>query len=386
MCRLAASLIVLGLLPLLTAGYLESDYPQARVEPGPPSRPGPILPPPPPPREDNVVTRYLDRATVHPPAHYRGLCLFPVSIRDEQPLRNLLSLAEALKSGALRIEELDRATVERARFVNTSKRFVFAMAGEVILGGKQNRAVRDDVLIGPDSSVVVPLYCIQQGRWHGGAKFGSAPGLGPPGIRSMVQSGRSQNDVWGEVERSNRAGGVASDSGDLGALLSDRKTRQTLAACRKAVLPRLPRGCTGLVVSRGRRIVGADLFVDRAIFTRLRDRVIDSYALHCLVLHRPDPARADRAPRWLPPPADRHAAKAYLDRCYRATYTIEPTPGLGRLHALSGAAEGRALSYDDNLLHLNLYEPLRVLPEPVPMPPPRPRPPGPRPPWPRGHE
>ena len=70
----------------------------------------------------------------------------PLPVARAEPWRygRLLSLGEALAGGQVEVKELHRPQVERARFVNRSPHFVYVMGGEVILGGKQNRAVRHD--------------------------------------------------------------------------------------------------------------------------------------------------------------------------------------------------------------------------------------------------
>lgn len=112
-----------------------------------------------------IVDGYLAALRVGEGKSFGGMTLFPVSREGESPLRYRV-LAEALADGAVEVRERPSATVPELWLVNRSDEMVLAMDGEEIVGGKQNRMVNASFLIAPKSEVMLPVTCVEHGRWH----------------------------------------------------------------------------------------------------------------------------------------------------------------------------------------------------------------------------
>jgi len=119
------------------------------------------------------------------------------------------TLEEARGRGELLISERDRATVPSLLVENRGKSHVLLLAGEILLGGKQNRVVTEDVLLPPLSGPVdLQVYCVEQGRWSGSGSggggatsFGARGAFAAPALRSKVIERQGQAEVWKEVDR-----------------------------------------------------------------------------------------------------------------------------------------------------------------------------------------
>jgi hypothetical protein len=322
----------------------------------------------------NVLTGFLDWADIHPVAEAGRLTVFPISLsRDNGPLRNVLTMQQALDRGVLVVEELTPPRVSDARFVNKSEdRFVFLMAGELVAGGRQNRTLRTDALLGPQSSTELPLYCVEKGRWAGEAKFSASPGVAPQAIREQAASGAGQRAVWDEVARANSRMEVSTPSDDLNAAMTSPATARTLGKLRDKIIPRLPRGCVGIVVANGSRIVGADLFNSPELFAAMRQKVLDSY----LSQYGWGPRIVDDGgrDRIAAPPVSQEQVRQYLRGCYEGRFEAGTLRGVGRIWHLRGQPAGQTLAYgDDHMMHTSLTSP-RIIPvRPTPLPMPRPR-------------
>jgi len=326
-------------------------------------------------RGENILTKFLDWADIHPVAEVGRLTVFPISLsRDNGPVRNVLTMQQAMERGLLVVEELTPPRLSEARFVNKSEnRFVFLMAGELVAGGRQNRTLRTDALLGPQSSTELPLYCVEKGRWSGEAKFSVSSGVAPQAVREQAASGAGQDAVWDEVARANSRMEVSTPSDDLNAAMTGPATARRLGELRDKIIPRLPRGCVGIVVAHGSRIVGSDLFNSPELFAAMRQKVLDSY----LSQYGLGPRIVEEADRDKPaaPAVSQEQVRQYLRDCYDGRFEAGPMRGVGRIWHLAGQPAGQTLAYgDDQMMHTSLTSP-RIIPvRPTPLPAPRPRP------------
>ncbi|HUS93463.1 MAG TPA: DUF6569 family protein [Phycisphaerae bacterium] len=313
----------------------------------------------------NLLTRFLDWADIHPPARTGRLTFFPITLsRPVERLDGVLTMAEAMKRGLLVIEELDRPEVARARFVNKSAdRMIFLMAGELITGGRQNRTLQSDALLAANSSAELPLYCVQKGRWQGAGKFDGAPTVAPQAVRERAAARASQDEIWSEVDRANRRLGADSATEDLHAAMAKPENVRQLAGWRERVTPHLPRGCVGVVVAAGGRIVGADLFNSPELFADLREKVLDAYLSQ---YGWPLPVR--RESRVVPVgDVTAEQVRGYLRGCYDSRLVEGELRGVGRVHYLRGVRSGQTLGYEGRgMVHTVLTGPQVVPVRPLP--------------------
>ena len=293
------------------------------------------------PLASNLLTRYLDEANIHPAVHVGRMTIFPVVVDAPSRLTGVLTLDEALRKKLLVIEELDSATVGKARFVNKSgDQMIFLMAGEVITGGKQNRTLTTDALLAPESSAVLELYCVQKGRWQGKQRFAPGNSIAPQGVRARASQKAGQDAVWSEVAASNSRLGAANATSDLNEAMTKPANVKRLRELRRPVVAKLPAGTCGIVVSDGRRIVGADLFNSSELFDAMQTKVLDAYLSQYAI--GGEETKGRRRPVQRPGAYD---VRDYLQACYKAEFTSGPKRGAGRIHHLRGARYGETIAY-----------------------------------------
>jgi len=347
------------------AAYLEGDEPKEEA-------PVRIVPPPPRPIPANPLTEMVGRLTVREGYHYRGLTVFLVELARISDDRPYLSTQEALARDVLVVQEKGGGTVPRLIVENQAKEPVLMLGGEVLLGGKQNRILREDVLLPARSGPVeVTVLCIEQGRWSGkGVAFDRAASVAPSAVRSAVQAGKAQEEVWQGVTAYHEAFRVESGTRDLQAVQDSPEVQKTLKEYREQFAEHCWRPeAVGMVVARYGGIVGADIFCNAAVFQKHRDRLLESYAID----HIAHPI-IDQWEKRL----SRDDAQQFLRRVVRAEFTWRGSPGEGRLLTAKGAGlDGTALVYRDNVLHACLMaaeaeviirRPLRPVPLPRPQP------------------
>ncbi len=225
------------------------------------------------------------------PARFENLTIIPLFLNAGLPAAaaaaaaNAVTLDEALKKGWLKIRELDDGDVPRLVVDNRGDRPVFIMGGEVVTGGKQDRLIGGDALIRPKArGVVIPVYCVEAGRWTGVSKqFGTDENLGTWKLRSNAQAAApaAQDSIWGEVEKMQSRAGADSSTSAYQDIYQDRKVSAKLAALEKNLrnVPRLAAGASGVLCAVGGTVVSLDVFCDPALFGRLWPKILRASAL-----------------------------------------------------------------------------------------------------------
>src|SRR5687768_11845760 len=125
------------------------------------------------------------RAMLAPITH-ANLTLFPV-VATVEPKKKVdyLVLDEGMKKKLVVVKEAsDSGDVNNLTLVNTSDRPLFLMAGEVVIGGKQDRIIGKNTIVAPKTTETVPVFCVEHGRWSGRkADFQSAEALAHSTLR-----------------------------------------------------------------------------------------------------------------------------------------------------------------------------------------------------------
>ena len=288
------------------------------------------------------------------PKKHGGLCVYPLLGADLGRTPYTL-LEAALASGSIIIkEESAGGSVPTLTLTNTGTGCVFLLDGEELLGAKQNRIVNTSVLAGPNSTLSLPVTCVEAGRWRqdtaqfasGGSHY-NARGRQRKVAEvsaSLARSGRADSDqgrAWDDIGGKLHRLAVPSQTAALHDI-TDRY-EPALRAYADAFSEALP-GQVGAVFALGREIIGADLFDRSQTLAGLLPKLTASYALDAL----------EEAGTDAPPPVA--VAAAWLAQAARAETTLHPAVGFGADLRLSGPKlSGAALEYSGAAVHLSLF-------------------------------
>ena len=346
-------LVIISILALTIgsagAAYLESGDDQRAPDPRIPPR---IMPPP--PHGAPALKSLIRRLEVRRAHRESGLTVFPICIR-RLPGSQILTMSEAIHRGDLIIREKDNGQVSRIELRNNGRRPVFVMAGEIILGGRQNRIVKKDVLIpGRSQTIEIEVYCGEQDRWQDGkTSFESSSSLTAPSLRRMAAGSASQDGIWREIDTQLERAKVSSPTRNYQEMYNDRTVQRRLDRCVKALSKVARPETVGVAVFNGHRVLGIELFSDADLFARLWPKICRSYAAD--VIHPvPEPYHPNR--RW-PRPGNPDAAgvERMLDKVLDAGFQRVHTPGVGTYWTLSRMATGNALEHNSSLVHATIF-------------------------------
>jgi hypothetical protein len=222
-----------------------------------------------------------------------------------------VTLDEALEQQVLDVTEVSEGgTVPTLKVLNKSVRMVFLMAGEELVGGKQNRVLNSSLMVPAKTEVPIPVTCVEVGRWgYKSRKFGSASSSSHSHLRMMMSKqvtgsyqavGTPRSDqgaVWSEVARKMSRMGSSSDSGALHDMYEDYAKKLDAVV---GSLP-APEGCNGAAFAIHGKVVGADLFDKPATLRKLWGKLIWSYAVDALEAPKERPAAVEvgQVAEWL---------------------------------------------------------------------------------------
>jgi len=308
-----------------------------------------------------------------------NLTVFPVLSDQAASTEEFITLDAGLRSGKVTVTEIgadgrsrainpnqqsgDHAEVNRLMVTNNSGKTLVLIAGEIVIGGKQDRIVGHDCLV-TSSAKPVPLdvFCVEHGRWHEGSSFGQSRGgagggagvgfgsaysvMATPKVREKAQAKKDQSGVWAEVSKAEIANGVSSSTGTLNRVFEDKQVLAKLDAFDKELNTKLiGKNIVGAVVAIGGEIVSADVFANSPLFQAYWPKLLKSYALQAVSSAKTTGIALDKA-----------AAEAFLARA-DAESASNGKEGIYRLteHNAAGDASFELESDATNrkLIHFN---------------------------------
>jgi hypothetical protein len=277
-----------------------------------------------------------------------SLRLYPL-ITKQTTSPPYLTGPEASRIGAMKISELDPPEVAFLKVTNVADVPILLVEGETLVGGDQDRTMNVTVLCPPEEETIVPVSCVEAGRW-GARRPMASPGRHAPGslrsakIRNLeprsdvsYERGSDQGRVWDEVDRQTVNYGIDSPTSALEDVYIEAQSRIADALDALAPLP----DQTGVICAIDGEVVGMDLF-DRP--ETLRQYLRGIVAGHALDASDPpsgaDPIRA----------IERFFAQVDAAECDTGTGV-----GLGEEILLRGDVSGVGLTFDGTLVHIAAF-------------------------------
>ena len=299
---------------------------------------------------EEVLLETLDHLEIGKPVSQGPLHLFPL-LGGAFSEEGLSLLEEALQDGTLRVEELGEAgSVPELRVVNGGARPVLVLEGVELVGAKQNRVLNSSVLVAAESQLVLPVSCVERGRWsYRSRAFSSGNGtphlalrrLKSRAVHDSLKRGRGhrsdQGAVWEEVDRKARLHDVSSPTHalqDARAYLSER-----LADVDK-LADEFPEGTRGVVVALGNRPVLIEVLAGPRSFAKASRKLLAGYAFEALDFEErggaPDPS----------------AVREFIQAAAKAPREEHPAVGSARdLRFEADGISGYALVCEEGVLH-----------------------------------
>jgi ARG/rhodanese/phosphatase superfamily protein len=277
------------------------------------------------------------------PIRYENMSVFPVVSRQPADTANFATLDEGLSAGEVVISEGGAEMIRRSRdgqpvaipqqrgasvnqlvLINRGSKPLLLLAGELVSGGKQDRIISKDRIVPPGAAPLpLDVFCVEAGRWTGGAQFAAGKLMVHPSVREQAAITQEQDKVWAAVRNGTATApsavagptpmggspGQTSQSvtvtpGALSSVIVTEAPTQSYAKLYKSPQVGVPadtfadevqkrferataklkgESVVGVVVAYGGEVAWSDVFASPSLFQRYWPKLLRSYVVEALV-------------------------------------------------------------------------------------------------------
>ncbi len=223
---------------------------------------------------------------------YEKLQLFPIRANKtfstaHKDVGNYTTLKDAMSQKKLVVKENGSGDVNSLEVVNTSKDTIMVLGGELVVGGKQDRMVANDVIIYPNSKKKVDVFCVEQGRWEtrrDGGTFNKSAKVSSNEVRKAAIVDKNQREVWSKVAENVAGNNATSATGTLVALDDSGELQSHLKKYEDYFIRVIVTDpdVIGVVAVSGDKILGCDMFANHNLFQKHYSNLINAYSTEAI--------------------------------------------------------------------------------------------------------
>ena len=291
----------------------------------------------------------IKEATIGKPKTRLGTTIYPIFLPDNSP-KNI-----KIATDDLIVSELESASVPQIQVHNPTDNPLLIPAGKVLSGGRQTRTVNVSILVAAGSTIIIPVSCVEAGRWHGGHRFEDSKRFASRRVRMDMQRGVARNvknlrmkmsdqgAVWDSIDAELISRHLSSDTKNFlfaEESLNDEKKRFTAV---QELLNEGPEPLqNGIAIAQGHEVVSVEMFASPDALKSSYEALIRS-----AIFDSPD--------KKVKSPSE-GAVQKFLDQILSAETTEATGVGLGtEYHIENDKFVAHALAYEGKFLHANAF-------------------------------
>ena len=312
----------------------------------------------------NPIAIALEELNVGAETSFERLSVIPLTMTNPKLPMDYITLDEALARGDFEVTEISEGgRGARAAGGEHAARRRCCSRGEELVGAKQNRIVNLTILVPAKATVVIPVSCVEAGRWHRQSRrFAASRNAQYSRARahkvaqvteSLASIGSARSDqqwIWSDIAQKSARMSAASDTSAMSRMF---ETHQRSIDAFVSAFPRMAGQC-GAVFLIDRVPIGLECFESEAVFGALFPKLVRSYALDAI----------DTQNTGVPNRICVDDAKAVGQNFIRSVATAAetkgmpfPTVGLGQTVRVAGdRLAAAALVADERVVHLAAFE------------------------------
>ncbi len=263
-----------------------------------------------------------------------------------------------IKKGTVQVKETSEAgSVNSLIVLNTSDFFVFLMDGDILAGAKQNRVLNTSVLLAPQSKTLIPVSCVEAGRWQSvSSQFSSTDYAAPSKMRKMKSENVSSNlkesrgfdanqgEVWGSVRDYSANFMVSSPTSNYSDVFEAtrherEKTFENIIADPKA---------NGVMFFQDKTIMNVDIFGSLKIYGHYFPKLLRGVSMEMFGKKASKESLTEAQAKY--------DSVEFLDGWSAAEKQRHPGVGLGTEHrVVNELYSGMELEYNEHKIHSSIF-------------------------------
>lgn len=317
---------------------------------------------------EKSVETYLLEMELGPGASFENMTVFEL-LRPANGGPEYITLREALERGVFTVTEVSEGgSVPELAVANKGDVPVLLLDGEELRGAKQNRILNTTILVGPRSTIKVPVSCVEHGRWSyqerefresGHVMHREMRALNVVQVNESLKSDKQfrsdQGQIWNKVAELACDLQVPSPTGAM------RDVYEAKAADLDGYLKSFTvrEGQKGILVFVDGRPAGLDFVSRPEAFGALFPKLVKSYAMEAVLLQERrrrgrGRGRSDAARAAVRPTVD--DARAFLKGAAACEEKKYESVGLGWAYRYAGPGiVGSALAFDEHVVHMAFF-------------------------------
>lgn len=315
---------------------------------------------------DKSVETYLLGMELGGGQSFENMAVFEL-LRAQDGGPDYITLREAIEKGVFSVTETSEGgSVPELMAVNKGDVAVLLLDGEEVRGAKQNRILNTTILVGPKSSIKVPVSCVEHGRWsYQSREFAESGNVMHremralnvlqvnESLKSVKQFRSDQGEIWDKVAELACDMNVPSSTGAMRDVYAAKEA--DLDGYLKSF--RLVDGQKGILVFVDGKPAGMDFVSKDAAFATLFPKLVKSYAMEAMLLterRKRGRGKGDAEKALAKPTPDE--ARAFLKRAAGSDEKKYESVGLGWSYRYAGPGiVGSALAFNDKVVHMAFF-------------------------------
>jgi len=291
----------------------------------------------------------IKEATIGKPKTRLGTTIYPIFMPNKSP-KNI-----KIATDDLVVSELESASVPQIQVHNPTDSPLLIPAGKVLSGGRQTRTVNVSILVAPGSTIVIPVSCVEAGRWHGQHRFEDSRRFASRRVRMEKQRSVARNvknlrnkmsdqgAVWNSIDAEMIARDLHSATSNfLYAEESLTNETERFSAVQELLSEGPEPQQNGIAIAQGKEIVSVEMFASPEALKSSYEALIRS-----AIFDSPD--------KTVKSPGE-DAVQEFLDQILSAETTEAAGVGLGtEYHVENEKFVAHALAYEGQFLHANAF-------------------------------
>jgi hypothetical protein len=241
--------------------------------------------------DTKIMGGFVDSVRIGEPTTFQNLTVLPIF--SEQGGSNGFSLLDdAIRTDKFRVTEVsDSGTVPELKVINQLDINVLIIDGEELIGAKQNRIVNTTILVGKETEVVIPVSCVEHGRWHYRTKqfstgrshlYADLRRKKSKAVHSNLQACASfhsnQSEIWEDISVKAARFNIQSETDAMNDIYESHEDRITDYEKQFTVAHEQ----IGFVAFIGGKIVGLDIFGSTSVIPKVYKKLLSGYILDAL--------------------------------------------------------------------------------------------------------